>query len=98
GIVAFCWLQSAWPTPVRVLAVVAGLVLATVVLLTSRKGALAVEFLSEARSGLRKVVWPSRAVATRTTRAVAAVVILRALMLALCDFVIQGGVKWLLSV
>jgi len=98
GIVAFYWFQGAWPTPVRVLAVVAGLVLATVVFLTSRKGAQAVEFLSEARFELRKVVWPSREEATRTTWVVAAVVILIALMLALFDFFIQGGVKWLLSV
>ena len=79
------------------LAVVAGLALAIVVFLTSHKGAQTVEFLSEARFELRKVVWPSREEATRTTWVVAAVVILIALMLALFDFFIQGGVKWLLS-
>ena len=35
GVVAFYWFQDQWPTAVRVLAVVAGLVLGTVVFLTS---------------------------------------------------------------
>ena len=97
GIVAFYWFEDQWPTAVRVLAVVAGLVLATVVFLTSVKGVQTRGFLSEARFELRKVVWPTREEATRTTWVVIAVVILIALMLALFDLVIQGAVKWILA-
>jgi preprotein translocase subunit SecE len=98
GIVAFYWFQDQWPTAVRVLAVVAGLVLGTVVFLTSFKGMQTREFLSEARFELRKVVWPTREEATRTTWVVAVVVIVIALLLALFDVVIQWAVKWLLAV
>ena len=97
GIVAFYWFEDQWPTAVRVLAVVAGLVLATVVFLTSLKGVQTREFLSEARFELRKVVWPTREEATRTTWVVVAVGILIALMLAVFDFFIQAAVKWILA-
>ena len=98
GMVAFYWFQDEWPTAVRVLAVVAGLVLGTVVFLTSFKGAQTREFLSEARFELRKVVWPTREEATRTTVVVVVVVILISLMLAFFDVIIQWAVKWLLAV
>ena len=97
GIVAFYWFQDQWPTAVRVLAVVVGLVAATGVFLTSLKGVQTREFLSEARFELRKVVWPTREEAIRTTWVVIVVVIVIALMLALFDVVIQWAVKWVLA-
>ena len=97
GIVAFYWFQDQWPTAVRVLAVVVGLVAATGVFLTSLKGAQTREFLSEARFELRKVVWPTREEAIRTTWVVIVVVIVIALMLAVFDFFIQAAVKWVLA-
>jgi len=98
GVVAFYWFQDQWPTAFRVLAVVAGLVLGTVVFLTSAKGVETREFLSEARFELRKVVWPTREEATRTTWVVAVVVILISLLMAFFDVIIQWLVKWLLAV
>ena len=97
GIVAFYWFQDQWPTAVRVLAVVVGLVAATGVFLTSLKGAQTREFLSEARFELRKVVWPTREEAIRTTWVVIVVVIVIALMLAVFVFFIQAAVKWVLA-
>ena len=97
GIVAFYWFQDQWPTAVRVLAVGVGLVAATGVFLTSLKGAQTREFLSEARFELRKVVWPTREEAIRTTWVVIVVVIVIALMLAVFDFFIQAAVKWVLA-
>lgn len=97
GIVAFYWFEGQWPTAVRVLAVVVGLVAATGVFLTSLKGVQTREFLSEARFELRKVVWPTREEAIRTTWVVIVVVIVIALMLAVFDFFIQGAVKWVLA-
>ena len=97
GIVAFYWFEDQWATAFRVLAVVAGLLLGTVVFLTSLKGVRTREFLSEARFELRKVVWPTREEATRTTWVVGVVVIIIALLLALFDFFIQMAVKWILS-
>ena len=96
GVFAFYWFGQ-WPAPLRVLAVIAGLVAAGLVFLTTGKGGNTVGFLSEARFELRKVVWPTRQDALRTTGVVMAVVVLISLMLAFFDVVIQFAVKWLLA-
>jgi len=96
GVFAFYWFGQ-WPTALRILAVIGGLVLGTVVFLASRKGAQTLEFLSEARFELRKVVWPTRQEATRTTWVVIIVVIVVSLLLAGFDVIIQFAVKWLLG-
>ena len=97
GVFAFYWFGQ-WPTGVRMLAVVAGLIAGALVFLTSVRGGQTKEFLSEARFELRKVVWPTRQEATKTTWVVVAVVILISLLIALFDVIIQAAVKWLLAV
>jgi preprotein translocase subunit SecE len=97
GVVAFYWFATQWPVALRVAAVVAGLVLGGLVFMTTAKGREAREFLGEARFELRKVVWPSRQQAMRTTWVVIAVVVAVSLILAGFDFVIQIIVKWLLG-
>jgi preprotein translocase subunit SecE len=96
GVFAFYWFGQ-WPTALRVLAVIGGLVLGTAAFLTTGKGAQTIEFLSEARFELRKVVWPTRQEAMRTTWIVVIVVILVSLLLAGFDVIIQFAVKWLLG-
>ena len=96
GLFAFYWFGE-WPTAVRVLAVVGGLIAGTVVFLTSFKGAQTREFLSEARFELRKVVWPTRQEAGRATVMIIIAVIVISLILAGFDVVIQWAVKWLLG-
>ena len=49
--------QGAW---LRWLAVAAGLVLAAVVIATSRYGAALKQFMADSRIELRKIVWPNR--------------------------------------
>ncbi len=97
GLFAFYWFDGPWPTGVRILAVVAGLVAGGLVFMATAKGVQAREFLSESRFELRKVVWPTRQEPTRTMWVVIAVVILMSLMLAGMDLVIQAAVKWLLG-
>jgi preprotein translocase subunit SecE len=97
GLATFYWFDGQWPTSLRVLAVVAGLIAATLVFLTTRKGGHSREFLSEARFELRKVVWPTRQEAMRTTWVVIGVVILLSLLLAFFDLIIQNAIKWLLA-
>ncbi|QDA56707.1 preprotein translocase subunit SecE [Thermomonas aquatica] len=97
GLFAFYWFDGQWPTGVRILAVVAGLVAGGLVFMATAKGVQAREFLSESRFELRKVVWPTRQETTRTMWVVIAVVILMSLMLAGMDLVIQAAVKWLLG-
>ncbi len=97
GLFAFYWFDGQWPSSLRVVAVVGGLAAAAIMFLTTNKGGHTREFLSEARFELRKVVWPTRQDAMRTTWVVIAVVILLSLVLALFDVVIQSAVKWLLA-
>jgi preprotein translocase subunit SecE len=96
GLFAFYWFGE-WPTAVRALAVIGGLIAGTVVFLTSFKGAQTREFLSEARFELRKVVWPTRQEAGRATVMIIIAVIVISLILAGFDVVIQAVVKWLLG-
>ena len=97
GVFAFYWFANQWPVAVRGLVVAAGLVFGGLVFLATAKGREVREFLGEARFELRKVVWPSRQQAMRTTWVVIAVVIAVSLILAGFDFIIQIIVKWLLG-
>lgn len=96
GVAAYLWFEQ-WPTGLRVLAVVAGLVAGAAVFLVSAKGRETREFLSESRFELRKVVWPTREEAMRTTWVVMIAVVVLSLILAGFDVVIQTAVKWLLE-
>ena len=97
GLFAFYWFNGQWPTVARVLSVIVGLVAGGAVFMTTAKGVQTREFLGESRFELRKVVWPTRQEATKTTWVVIVAVILMSLMLAGFDVVIQWGVKALLG-
>ena len=97
GIVAFYWFEGQWATPLRVGAVVLGVLAAVAVFMLTPKGALTRGFLSESRFELRKVVWPTRQEAMRMTWVVMIVVVIIALILAGFDMVIQWLIKLLLG-
>jgi preprotein translocase, SecE subunit, bacterial len=63
----------------------------------SGKGRDTREFLSESRFELRKVVWPTRQEAIRTTWVVIVVVIILSLLLGGFDFVISRLTQWFLG-
>ena len=93
GLVAWWYFAGQWATPLRALAVVAGLVLGSVVFLTTAKGRDTREFLVESRFEMRKVVWPTRQEAMRMTWVVAIVVVILSLLLGGFDWIIQGLLK-----
>ena len=97
GLVAWWWFNGQWATPVRALAVVAGLVLGSLLFLATAKGRDTREFLSESRFELRKVVWPTRQEATRMTWVVVVVVIVLSLILAGFDFLIKEAIELFLN-
>ena len=97
GVFAYYWFDGQWPVVARVLAVAAGVAAGLVVFMTSAKGAQTREFLGESRFELRKVVWPTRQEAVRTTWVVMIVVVIIALMLAGFDVVIQWAIRLLLG-
>ena len=96
GVFAFYWFGD-WATVLRGLIVAAGLIAGAVVFLTTAKGVQTREFLSESRFELRKVVWPTRQEALRTTWVVMIAVLILSLILAGFDVVIQWAVKFLLQ-
>ena len=97
GLFVFYWFDGQWPTGVRILAVVVGLLAGVGVFMLTAKGAETREFLSESRFELRKVVWPTRQETNRTTGVVIIAVIIISLILAAFDWVIQLVVKYLLG-
>jgi len=96
GVFAYTWFDQ-WPGPMRALVVVAGVLLGLGVFAVSAKGLQTREFLSESRFELRKVVWPTRQEAMRTTWVVMAAVVILSLILAGFDVVIQAAVKFVLG-
>ena len=96
GVFVFYWFDQ-WAGGLRALAVVAGLLAGAAVFAATAKGAATREFLSESRFELRKVVWPTRQEAMRTTWVVMIAVAVLSLLLAGFDLIIQGAVKFLLG-
>ncbi|WP_133501837.1 preprotein translocase subunit SecE [Cognatilysobacter terrigena] len=96
GVFAFYWFADL-ATGVRALMVVAGIVAGGAIFATSAQGARTREFLSESRFELRKVVWPNRQEAMRTTWVVMLAVLILSLLLAGFDVVIQWLVKLLMG-
>ncbi|MBV6671141.1 preprotein translocase subunit SecE [Xanthomonas euvesicatoria pv. alangii] len=88
---------GAWTPQLRALAVIVGLLAGTFVFLGTGKGRETREFLSKSRFELRKVVWPTRQEAIRTTWVVIVVVIILSLLLGGFDFVIQKLTQWFLA-
>ncbi|MGO4780171.1 preprotein translocase subunit SecE, partial [Lysobacter sp. 2RAB21] len=83
--------------PLRSGVVVAGLLAGAAVFMLTSKGIQTREFLSESRFELRKVVWPTREEALKTTWVVMIAVAILSLILSSFDWVIQAAVKFLLS-
>ena len=96
GVFAFYWFAQ-WPTALRALTVAAGVLLGAIVFSLTTKGAQTRDFLSESRFELRKVVWPTRQEAMRTTWVVMIAVVILSLILAGFDVVIQAAVKLVLG-
>jgi preprotein translocase subunit SecE len=96
GIFGFYWFADL-STPLRALMVVAGVVAAGFVFASSDRGVRTREFLFESRFELRKVVWPTRQEAMRTTWVVMLAVLIISLLLSGFDVVIRALVKLLLG-
>ncbi|HEY4559252.1 MAG TPA: preprotein translocase subunit SecE [Lysobacter sp.] len=96
GLFGFYWFTG-WATGLRALLVVVGVVAGALLFATTALGGRTREFLYESRFELRKVVWPARQEAMRTTWVVMLAVLIISLLLAGFDLVIQALVKLLLG-
>lgn len=91
GLVGFYALSSS-PTVARLGALLAGLVVALIILWFSEPGRRLAAFAQDSYQETRKVVWPSRKETIQTTGAVFAFVVVMALFLWLTD----KSIEWVL--
>ena len=96
GFFAFYWFTQ-WPGPVRGLVAVAGVLAAAALMSLTAKGRQTKDFFSESMFELRKVVWPTRQEAMRTTGVILVVVVIVSLILSAFDFVISWLIRLLLG-
>lgn len=84
-----------YSTPVRVVAIFVLIVLALVFAALTNEGKRALAFFSEARTELRRIVWPTRPEATQTTFIIIAATVLLSLVLWGFDSVIIAVLNFL---
>jgi preprotein translocase subunit SecE len=96
GVAGFYYLKDS-ALILRIASVLAGLVLAAVVGLTSAPGKQFVVFAQEAIAETKKVVWPSRKETVQSTGMVLAFVLVMAVFLWIVDALLVWGVKLLMG-
>lgn len=94
GVVAFYYYAD-YSTLVRVLGLLAAAAVAIVIALQTNKGQAAWAFAMDARTEVRKVVWPTRKETTQTTLVVMIVVMIVAIILWLLDTFLLWAVQLL---
>ena len=96
GLVGFYWFAEL-PGAVRGAMIFVALAAAGVVFALTERGRASIEFLSESRFELRKVVWPTREDTIRSTGLIVVVVVIISLLLGLIDFIVSHAVRFLLG-
>ncbi len=94
GVVAFYYLEQQ-SVLIQVGAVLAGIAVATGIAMQSAQGQAAWAFARDARTELRRVVWPTSKETMQTTAIVMTIVILIALFLWFVDWALLKGVTYL---
>lgn len=94
GVVGFYYF-SEFPLLYRVLALVAIVILALAMMMTTQVGRSVWSFVLESRIEVRKIIWPTREETTRTTLLVFGMVFLVGLILWLLDMFLFWGVRLL---
>jgi len=96
GLVGFYWFAEL-PSAVRGAMIGVALAAAGVVFALTERGRASIEFLSESRFELRKVVWPTREDTIRSTGLIMVVVVIVSLLLGFIDFIVSHAVRFLLG-
>ena len=89
------YFQDQYSTPIRVVAVIVLLLISLGVAATTNQGRKALGFFQDARTELRRIVWPSRPVATQTTFIVVGVTVFVSLILWGLDSIIVSIITFL---
>ena len=89
------YFQEQYSTPIRVVAVIVLLLISLGVAATTNQGRKALGFFQDARTELRRIVWPSRPEATQTTFIVVGVTVFVSLILWGLDSIIVSIITFL---
>ena len=89
------YFQDQYSTPIRVVAVIVLLLISLGVAATTNQGRKAFGFFQDARTELRRIVWPSRPEATQTTFIVVGVTVFVSLILWGLDSIIVSIITFL---
>ena len=89
------YFQDQYSTPIRVVAVIVLLLISLGVAAATNQGRKALGFFQDARTELRRIVWPSRPEATQTTFIVVGVTVFVSLILWGLDSIIVSIITFL---
>ena len=89
------YFEDQYSTPIRVVAVIVLLLISLGVAATTNQGRKALGFFQDARTELRRIVWPSRPEATQTTFIVVGVTVFVSLILWGLDSIIVSIITFL---
>ncbi len=95
GLAAF-YVYTDYPLLYRVLGIVAAVVVAAVIGFTTERGRTLASFIQDARTEVRKMVWPTRGETLQTTLVVFVVVILLALFLWIVDRILTALIQYVI--
>ncbi len=95
GVIAFYWYQDQ-SILYRVLGLLAIVVIAAVIALTTAKGRSTLNFLQESRTEVRKMVWPSRTETVQTTLAVFLIAIVVGIFMWLLDMLLGWLIQFII--
>ena len=95
GLAAF-YVYADYPLLYRVLGIVGAVVVAAVIAFTTERGRTLASFMKDARTEVRKMVWPTRGETLQTTLVVFVVVILLALFLWIIDRILTALIQYVI--
>ncbi len=95
GLAAF-YVYADYPLLYRVLGIVGAVVVAAIISFTTERGRTLASFMKDARTEVRKMVWPTRGETLQTTLVVFVVVILLALFLWIIDRILTALIQYVI--
>lgn len=94
---AIFYLFADQPLLYRVLGIVAAVIIAAVIALTTARGRSFAGFMQDARTEVRKMVWPTRAETLQTTIVVFIVVVILSLFLWFIDRILSTLIQFVIQ-
>jgi preprotein translocase subunit SecE len=95
GLAGF-YVYAEQPLLFRVLGIVAAVIVAAIVSFTTERGRSLASFMRNARTEVRKMVWPTRAETLQTTLVVFVVVLLLAIFLWFIDWILTRLIQYVI--